>query len=194
MQLTPKSNKITQRQSMHHIATQIQAGNDSYTLTESAYGHLVIRASLENKSVNTSVKAITGLNLPTNPLSSVSNEAYLILWISPDEYLLLVPEKTEFNVELKLRKKIKGHFSIVNVTGGQTVLELSGERAETIIKKSSPYDIRQNNFPIGKVVTTVFAKSQLILRRTDNDCFQLIIRRSFSDYIWQWIVDAGSRE
>jgi sarcosine oxidase subunit gamma len=194
MELIPNSSKIKQRHSMHHIATQLSAGNDSYTLTETAYGHLVIRTSLENKSVNTAIKAVTGLSLSTKPLSSVSNTKYLICWISPDEYLLLVPEKTEFEVESKLRDKIKGHVAIVNVTGGQTVLELSGERAETILKKSSSYDIHQSNFPVGKVVTTVFAKSQLILRRTGDDCFQLVIRRSFSDYLWQWIVDAGSRE
>ncbi|MEE9325968.1 MAG: sarcosine oxidase subunit gamma family protein [Cocleimonas sp.] len=194
MQLIPKSNEIKQRQSMHQIATQLQAGNDHYTLTETAYGHLVIRTSLKNKSVNTAVKTITGLNLATKPLSSVSNDKYLICWISPDEYLLLVPEKTEFEIESRLRDKIKGHFAIVNITGGQTVLELSGERAETILKKSSSYDIHQSNFPVGKVVTTVFAKSQLILRRASDDSFQLVIRRSFSDYLWQWIVDAGSRE
>ncbi len=106
---------------------------------------------------------------------------------------MLVPEETEFDVETKLRKSMTGHFAIVNITGGQTILELSGERAEIIIKKSTFYDIHLSNFPTGKTVTTTFAKSQLVLRRTDYDSFQLIIRRSFSDYLWQWIVDAGSR-
>jgi len=179
---------------MHHVSAQLAAGNKYYSLTEKAYGHLVIRTSAENKSVSHAIKTFTGLDLPTAPLNSVENESYLISWISPDEYLLLVPEKTEFEVESKLRQLVTGHYAIVNVTGGQTVLELSGERAESILQKSTSYDIHPTNFPSGKVVTTVFAKSQLVLRRTGDNQFQLIIRRSFSDYLWKWIVDAGSRE
>ena len=106
---------------------------------------------------------------------------------------MITPEKTEADVEDKLRDKMEGHFAIVDVTGGQTLLELSGERAETILKKSTIYDVHESNFPIGKVVTTKFAQSQIIMTRISADGFQLIVRRSFSDYIWQWMVDAGSR-
>ncbi len=193
MQLIPSNQDIQRRQSMHHISKQMPADSNFYSLEEKAYGHLIIRTSNKNKTVAVSVKKLTGLALPTAPLSSVENTSYSIHWVSPDEYLLLVPETTEFDVESKLRKDIKGHYSIINITGGQTVLELSGERAEIILKKSTSYDIHPNNLPEGKIVTTVFAKSQLLLRRTGHDHFQLIIRRSFSDYLWQWIVDAGSR-
>ena len=194
MELNPDNSAIKRRQPMHHIAAQITAGNAHYTLQEKAYGHLVIRASFDDKSFQTAIKSVTGLKLPTAALSSNENKEFCINWISPDEVLLLVPEKTEFEVESKLRETMQGHFAIVNVTGGQTLLELSGERAESILKKSSSYDIHPNNFPVGKVVTTVFAKSQAIIRRTGENSFQLIVRRSFSDYLWKWIVDAGSRE
>ncbi|MCP3675778.1 MAG: sarcosine oxidase subunit gamma, partial [Gammaproteobacteria bacterium] len=43
-------------------------------------------------------------------------------------------------------------------------------------------------------VSTVFAKSQVVLWRRDVNQFSLVVRRSFSDYIWRWIVDAGARE
>ncbi len=191
--LIPEGSSIKQRLPMHHVSAQTTVGNEHYSLEEKALGHLTIRIPETNASIKKAIKTVTKLDLPTSALTSVENKNFVINWISPDEILLLVAEKTEFEIETKLRSKIKGHFAIANVTGGQTVLELSGERAETIIKKSSPYDIHPNNFPIGKVVTTVFAKSQAVMRRTGNDSFQLIVRRSFSDYLWKWIVDAGSR-
>ena len=180
-------------QSMHHVSKKHVAGNDHYSLTETAVGHLIIRIPVKNlKTAAAAIKSVTKLAIPKT-LGASSNENFSLFWLSPDEFLMIVPEKTEADIEDKLRKAMKGHYAIVDVTGGQTLLELSGERAETILKKSTVYDVHETNFPIGKVITTKFALSQIIITRTASDSFQLIVRRSFSDYIWQWIVDAGSR-
>ncbi|KAG1694644.1 Sarcosine oxidase subunit gamma [Nymphon striatum] len=173
--------------SMHHVAEKFPAGNDFYSLEEQSLGHLILRASDTNQSVDKAIKKVTKLDLPRNALSSASNESFSINWIAPDEWLILTKEKAEWEVESTLRKAMDGHYANCECTGGQTVLELSGERAETILKKSSTYDVHITNFPVGKVVTTVFAKSQVVLKRTGENHFQLIVRRSFSDYIWQWI-------
>ena len=190
----PKSSEINVRYSMHDAAKKYPAGNDYYKLTEISVGHLLIRIPEKNlESASKAIKSVTKLELPSS-LEATSNEEYSLFWLSPDEFLLMVPETTEADIEDALRKKMKGHFAIVEVTGGQTLLALSGERAETILKKSTVYDVHESHFPIGKVVTTTFAKSQAIITRVSSDHFQLIVRRSFSDYIWQWIVDAGSRD
>lgn len=187
------TNKEMQHQSMHHVSQSHVAGNDHYSLTEKSAGHLVIRIPEKGMvSAEKAIKSVTKLAIP-DTLQAESNNSYTLIWISPDEFLLLVPEFKEADVEEKLRNKMEGHFAIANLTGGQTLLELSGERAETILKKSAVYDVHESNFPVAKAVTTKFAKSQLILIRTGADSFQLIVRRSFSDYIWEWIVDAGLR-
>ncbi len=193
MNLHPKNADMQAHHSMHHVSRKHVAGNDHYALTEKAVGHLVIR--IPEKNLKTAVKAIKSVTKLAMPkiLEAKSNKDFSLFWLSPDELLLITPEKTEADVEAKLRKAMKGHFAIVDVTGGQTLLELSGERAETILKKSTVYDVHESNFPVGKVVTTKFAKSQVIVTRVAADGFQLIVRRSFSDYIWQWMVDAGSR-
>lgn len=187
------SNKDMQHLSMHHVSQTHLAGNEHYTLTEKPAGQLVIRIPEKGlASAAKAIKSVTKLAIPST-LQAESKNNYTMIWVGPDEFLLLVPEFSEADVEEKLRKKMEGHFAIVNVTGGQTLLELSGERAETILKKSTVYDVHESNFPVAKAVTTKFAKSQLIILRTGADSFQLIVRRSFSDYIWQWMVDAGSR-
>lgn len=193
MNLHPSNADMQAQLPMHHASKNYIAGNAHYTLTEKAVGQLIVR--IPETHLKTTAKAITSvtkLALP-NTLEAKSNKDFSLFWLSPDEYLLIVPEKTEADIEAQLRQAMQGHFAIVDVTGGQTLLQLSGERAETILKKSSIYDVHENNFPIGKVVTTKFAKSQVIVTRVAANGFQLIVRRSFSDYIWQWIVDAGSR-
>ncbi|MGM0616244.1 MAG: sarcosine oxidase subunit gamma family protein, partial [Pseudomonadota bacterium] len=40
-------------------------------------------------------------------------------------------------------------------------------------------------------VTTVFAKATVILRRPSETRWELVVRRSFADYTYRWLLDAG---
>lgn len=154
-------------------------------------GHLVLRGSLENESFSKGFSQVTGFSLP-GPLQSTQGGDISALWIAPDEWLLIVSGEEAFNLEKRLREEINGHFAITNVSGGQTVLALSGEDAVKVLKKSTGYDLRDSHFPVGKVVTTTFAKTQAVIRRTAEQQWQLVVRRSFADYVWLWLQDASA--
>ncbi|MCY1174546.1 Sarcosine oxidase subunit gamma [compost metagenome] len=134
-----------------------------------------------------------GLELPV-ALTVVANDDMSLQWMGPDEWLLIVPGGEEVAVENKLREALAGkHIAIVNVSGGQTLLELSGPKVRELLMKSTSYDVHPNNFPVGKAIGTVFAKSQLVIRRTGDETWELLIRRSFSDYWWLWLQDAAAQ-
>ncbi|MBD5804433.1 Sarcosine oxidase, gamma subunit family [Azoarcus sp. Aa7] len=57
--------------------------------------------------------------------------------------------------------------------------------------KCTPYDVHPRNFPVGKGVTSVFAKSSAVIRRVAEARWELVIRRSFADYLFSWILDAA---
>nr|WP_067285693.1 sarcosine oxidase subunit gamma family protein [Marinobacterium profundum] len=153
-------------------------------------GHLVIRGNQDNAGFLAGARAVLGFDLPTQPLTAAEDGALSVRWIAPDEWLVIMPGKEAFELENRLRAAMSGHVAIVNVSGGQTVLELSGPDARAVLKKSTPYDVHDRNFPVGKVVTTVFAKSQAVIRRTGEQNWELVIRRSFADYLWLWLQDA----
>lgn len=153
-------------------------------------GHLVIRGSQDNAGFLAGARAVLGFDLPTQPLTAAEDGALSVRWIAPDEWLVILPGREAFALENRLREAMSGHVAIVNVSGGQTVLELSGPDARAVLKKSTPYDVHDRNFPVGKVVTTVFAKSQAVIRRTGEQSWELVIRRSFADYLWLWLQDA----
>ncbi len=156
-------------------------------------GHLTLRCNPENADQLAAVERVLGTRLPLKPLTSVEKGDYSIRWISPDEWLILVPGQEAFDIESKFRDEMAGHYSLVNSSGGSTVLELSGDNVVDLLKKCTPVDLHIKQFPVGKVVSTVFAKSAAVIRRIDDKRFELVIRRSFADYIWLWIQDA-SRE
>lgn len=155
-------------------------------------GHLTLRGDAKDPAFAGGVHSALGMELPA-ALTLVSNGASSLQWLAPDEWLLIVPRGEEFATEQKLREALVGlHLSIVNVSGGQTLLELSGKRVREVLMKSTSYDVHPNNFPVGKAVATHFAKSQLVIRHTGEDTWELVVRRSFSDYFWLWLQDASA--
>ncbi|XKE46396.1 sarcosine oxidase subunit gamma family protein [Halomonas organivorans] len=155
-------------------------------------GHLVLRGGAI--VLDEAVREVLGITLPGEPQGLVQDDEgqRSIQWISPDEWLVIVPGGEEFELENRLRRALGGaHFAISNVGGGQTLLELEGEAARELLMKSVVYDVHPSHFPVGKGVTTVFAKTTVILRRPSEERWELVVRRSFADYTYRWLLDAG---
>ena len=163
------------------------------TLRELALrGHLILRGDRGNAAFTAACARVLGIGLPLQPLTSAEKGDIAARWLSPDEWLVTVPYEQAFALEKALRADAAGHFSVVNVSGGQSLLELRGPNVREVLMKSTSYDVHPNNFPVGKAVGTVFAKSQLVIRRTAEDTWELVIRRSFADYWWLWLQDASA--
>ncbi len=155
-------------------------------------GHLTLRGHASDPAFAGAVHHATGLELP-EALAVVYNGDTSLQWLGPDEWLLIVPGGEEFAAEQRLREATAGqHVAIVNVSGGQSILELRGPNVRDVLMKSTSYDVHPSNFPVGKAVGTVFAKSQLVIRRTGEETWELLIRRSFADYWWLWLQDASA--
>ncbi len=182
---------------LHHadLASLVGKGrkNAGVTLRERKFlGHLTLRGDGHDPEFAAGVHKALGLELPV-ALTVVANAEMSLQWVGPDEWLLIVPGGQEVAVEQKLRAALEGqHIQVVNVSGGQSLLELRGPNVREVLMKSTSYDVHPNNFPVGKAVGTVFAKSQLVIRRTAEDTWELVIRRSFSDYWWLWLQDASA--
>lgn len=160
---------------------------------EALMGQITLRLNAENADQLSAAEKALGVALPTQPLTSVVEGDVSVRWISPDEWLVVVPGLKAFEVETALHAELSGHYQVVNISGGWTIYKLSGENVVDVLKKSTIVDVHPSKFPVGKVVTTTFAKSGAIIRRSGESEFELVVRRSFADYLWLWIQDA-SRE
>ncbi len=153
--------------------------------------HLVLRGNSDDPSFVTGAENALGVPLPKTPGASEHNEKVRVFWQAPDEWLVVGLPEQAVAIESTLRQHLSGHFAVTDVSGGQTLVSLSGPNAENVLKKSTSYDVHIKHFPVGKVVGTVFAKTQVQLRRTGEQAFELIVRRSFADYVWLWLLDAS---
>ncbi|MCL7941575.1 sarcosine oxidase subunit gamma family protein [Halomonas sp. ATCH28] len=180
--------------SYHHSGRPSVSQKSRVVLRERAMaGHLILRGGAI--VLDEAVRGVLGFGLPGRPNTLTLDERgeRSIQWLSPDEWLLIVPGGEEFALEKRLREALgDAHYAIVNASGGQTLIELTGDKARELLMKSTPYDVHPEAFPVGKGVTTVFAKANLILRRPTEERWELVLRRSFADYLYRWILDAGA--
>ncbi|WP_142484659.1 sarcosine oxidase subunit gamma [Klebsiella pneumoniae] len=180
--------------SFQQSGTKQSSGNSGVTLRERpGLGHLTLRGGAI--ALDKALRATLGLSLPAKPLSLTqeASGAYTAQWLSPDEWLLIVPPGEVFGVESRLRAEMGCElYAITDVSGGQTLLELRGESVRLLLQKSVICDVHPHAFPVGKGVVTCFARASVNLRRPDETCWQLVVRRSFADYSYRWLLDAGA--
>jgi len=185
------SNSIHVESPLHHAQLDRligQSGAGGIVLHEAKLlGHLNLRGNAQDVGFLAGVQEALGMALPITPCSSTKSELAQIMWLAPDEWLIVVDSGSEYEVEQKLRSYLKGHFAVSDISGAQTIIELSGSNVIDLLKKSTGYDLHLDSFPVGKVIGTTFAKAGAHILRVSEDKFQLVVRRSFSDYIWLWI-------
>lgn len=187
-----------QHVNLRQVATRTGSGHGVSFNELPVTGLLVLRARSEQAALQSALQTAIDIKLPDTLRSEVSvptstdKSLYCIRWVAPDEWMLSCPAQQAFDIEAGLRSSLGDKSAaIVNVTGGYTVLHLSGQHANDVLKKSTVYDVHPQNFNAGKVVNTTFAKAQVMLRCVSNDEYELIVRRSFADYVWHWIQVAA---
>ena len=176
------------------VATAASAQDAGVVLRERAFlGHLILRGNAADEAFCAGVEAALGVPLPlkVGPVSRDDARGVSVQWMSPDEWLVVVPQGEDHATEQRLRQALSGHYAVMQVSGAQTLLELSGPAARAVLMKSAGYDFHPRNFPVGKGISTTFAKSTAVIRRVGEAQWELIIRRSFADYLYRWLLDAS---
>jgi len=197
--MTGDSLAVRRESPLHYvITTEMRAGElentQSYgvVLREvQAKGYLTLRGNSNEASFTDGVLAALDMSLPTQVSTCLNSGDICIYCLGPDEWMLTVPGGHEAAIEARLRENLTGHFSVVDVSGGQTLINLSGDNVSSVLKKSSGYDFDELVFGVGRCAQTTMAKTTALVSKQADGSFDLIVRRSFSDYIFSWIADAA---
>jgi sarcosine oxidase subunit gamma len=163
-------------------------------LQERAFlGHISLRCDPADAGVTASVEGALQCNLPRIPNTyHVARAGHKVLWLGPDEWLVVTPEGREDTLAQSLRMAAgDGFATVIELGSGQTVIEISGERAREVIAKGCPLDLHPRALGPGRCAQSRLARTLVTLAQLDDaPTFELIVRRSFADYLWQWLSDA----
>ena len=142
--------------------------------------------------------AAIGLTLPVEPLTSATVGDASMLWLGPDEWMLITVSEMANDVLSKARDALAGvHHQFVDVGDYYTVIEIAGPKAREVLMKLTTLDVHSRAFRKGMVAGSVFGHANAVLWQTDDDAaeggptFRLIIRWSMADYLWCLLARAG---
>lgn len=136
----------------------------------------------------------TGLNLPVQANTASLSPTRQLLWLGPDEWLLKLKDGQCDGVESALYSALQGqHGALVRVGDGNTTLTVQGPAAADLLSRGCPLDLHPRVFPACSLAQTHIAKTgATVLCLEATTSFELTVRRSFADYLFRWLCEAGS--
>ncbi len=170
-----------------------QAAQAGVVLRERAFlGHINLRGDSADAAWAGAVERILGAALPVRANTTATAGERVIHWLGPDEWLIICPADEQaglFDALIALRAE--HHMAATLVGGGQTVIRLSGERLREVFAKGCTLDFHPRAFRPGDCAQSTLGKAPALFRLCDDGAFELVIRRSFADYIGLWLADAA---
>jgi sarcosine oxidase subunit gamma len=174
--------------------TQASLGEARFGLNELRFRGVVnLRIRRDDPAARQAVEAALGLTLPAVGKASAMTEATLY-GVGPDEWLAVGSDGPA--LAERLRAAAAGQFvGVTDVTENYTTLVASGPAAREILAKGCPLDLHTRAFQPGDVAGSVIAKATVVLHLVREEAgdarFEILVRRSFADYLFRWLEDAG---
>jgi len=155
-------------------------------------GFLNLRGDAANKEFSAAVEKVIAHALPVVP-NTVVNGTHSTYWLGPNEWLLVGDSADTSSLALALGEAVAHlHAAVNDLSGTYVTYRLSGDSAQLLLAKGCALDLDPGVFGHGACAQTGLAKASVVLRPLpDNSGFDVIVRRSFSDYVWQWLLRAG---
>lgn len=141
-------------------------------------GMVTLRAK-DLKSIDKAVKAAVGAKLPAQRRIEIVGDC-VCGWMSPDEYLLVMPYDQVATALITIAKALKGqHHLAVDVSDARAVFRVEGPRAADVLRKLSPVDF--DRLAPGELCRTRAAQVATAFWK-QNDGYTVVCFRSVAEY------------
>lgn len=146
-------------------------------------------------STQSAVVEALGMELPEKPgkalwRSTSGRDKVHALCLAPDWWLIVGLQEAEQQLAQLLLKE-HYHFSVVDVSGQRTTLELEGPNACEVLAHLWEQDLREKKFPIGSISQGLMAKAPVIVCHMAQFRYHVMVRSSFALHLWKALEDAA---
>jgi sarcosine oxidase subunit gamma len=135
-----------------------------------------------------------GVTLPLAPHTTSANDDAEVLWMGPDEWLVVASEHPDEGLCERLEVALSEyHASVVDVSAQRMVIELAGTGARELLLKGCPLDLHPRAFVLGQCAQSTLARAQVVLlARSEEPTYWVFVRSSFAEYLAEWLLDAAA--
>jgi sarcosine oxidase subunit gamma len=160
------------------------------SLTERPYLTMVGLRVDPSSPAAAAVEEVLGTNLPRSCGQVTADGAHHVLWLGPDEWLIVSEMAPGTLLDALTEAVGDAHAAAVDLSANRTVLELSGPAARSVLRKGCPVDLHPRAFEANRAVATTLARIPLLLWQVGPDAYRLLPRSSFAQYVACWLLDA----
>ena len=135
---------------------------------------------------------VLGMDIPRISNTATVHDTYSVLWLGPEEWLLIVPESDEVRIASELSHDgadgwavaiiVSDHYSIITIQGSETV---------DVLAQACSIDLHPKKFSTGQCCRCAFARTTAIVRPLDSQgTYELIVESSYEQYAKDWLKKA----
>ena len=119
---------------------------------------------------------------PPEPNTTTTWNGRDVLWLGPDEWLVVGEHTAEGSIQRELEGVMTDHHrSIVDVSANRVVFDLTDGR--DLLSSGCGLDLDPSHWRSGMCAQTLFGHAQVILHQLDERTTRLFVRPSFAEYL-----------
>ncbi len=155
-------------------------------------GKINLRGDPKNRQFLANAESVLGIQLPLQPNTQHASADQTCYWTGPDEWLLHCRLDATGPMVKALKAKLRDtHFAVTEVTDYYTVLHLDGSDAIALLSRACPLDLHSEKFTVGDCAQTRFGHASILLHKTgDTPSFDIQVRWSYTEYVWNYLASA----
>ena len=135
--------------------------------------------------------AAASLGFPTAPDTATTSGDRDVLWLGPDEWLVVGGPGAADAIADELERSLAGlHHSVVDVSANRAVIELTGTSRHDLLASACPIDLHPRSWVDGRCAQSVFGAAQVLLHERAR-ATRLFVRPSFANYVVDLLLAAS---
>jgi sarcosine oxidase, subunit gamma len=124
--------------------------------------------------------------LPTTPNTWTASDGREVLWLGPDEWLVVADPGAAPAVVAALDGALDSlHHSVVDVSANRTIVELSGDGRADLLAHGCALDLHPRAWRAGMCAQTLLARVPVLLQERDA-ATRVFVRPSYAAHLAAW--------
>lgn len=132
-----------------------------------------------------------GAELPAGCGQVGAGDAAAVLWLSPDEFLVVSETRSAEEIVDAVSAALDGTpGAVLDLSANRTTFRLEGASARAVLQKGCPLDLHPRVFGPGTAVVTTIGRVPILLWQVGEQSYRILPRASFADFLGRWLIDA----
>jgi sarcosine oxidase subunit gamma len=165
-------------------------GTRAVRIREVAFLTMVGVRSVPGSVAAARIETCLGAPLPSTCGSVTTGDGVSVLWLSPDEFLVISAEQPAELTPRLVEALGDEPGSATDLSANRTTFELAGSAARAVLEKGCPLDLHPRTFEVGTAYATLIGSVPVVLWKVADDLYRILPRSSFADFLGRWLVDA----